>query len=190
MEYPMNKTSVKNISNIIHNRGDLFKIAKTRISSLPHNCNVIIPHVCNNIGVFGGGFSGAVSNAFPIVKENFMLLGTKSKLGYVQFVSVSKDITNHNALVIANMIAQNGTISKNNPRPLNYEYLVKCMVDVRKYAEALQQSSEQNIEIHCPKFGSALAGGNWLFIEDLISDIWKNIPVFVYTYQAKPKYVK
>lgn len=64
------------------------------------------------------------------------------------------------------------------------------MVDFRKYAETLQESSEQKVGIHCPKFGSGLAGGNWLFIEDLISDIWKNIPVFVYTYQAKPKYVK
>lgn len=171
-------------SNLAYSTSDIFTVANTRVFSSTLNSNVIIPHVCNNIGVFGGGFSGSVAMNFPIVKENFLLLG-KPKLGYVQYISVSKNKINHNTLVVANMIAQNGTISKKNPRPINYEYLVKCMIDVRIYAENLQKTSEQNVEIHCPKFGSALAGGNWLFIEDLIYDIWKNLPVFVYSYEKK-----
>jgi hypothetical protein len=36
------------------------------------------------------------------------------------------------------------------------------------------------VQIHAPKFGCGLAGGNWNFIQDLITDIWKNIQVFVY----------
>lgn len=178
------------MSNISYHKLDIFGIAKDRILSQTSGCNVIIPHVCNNVGVFGGGFSGAISARFPIVQENFYLLGNKTKLGYVQFISVFKNSLTHNELVISNMIAQNGTISKKNPRPLNYEYLVKCMLEVRKYAEDLKQKSEQNVEIHCPKFGSGLAGGNWLFIENLIDDIWKNLPVYVYSYQQKQKYVK
>jgi hypothetical protein len=174
----------KNKSNITVRNGDLFKMAKDRVLSPTFNCNVIVPHVCNNIGVFGGGFTRSLDEVFPIVKENFMLLGNKTKLGYVQFVSVLKEKTNRNQLVIANMIAQNGTINKNNTRPINYEQLVKCMIDVRRYAEIIKESSEQNVEIHCPKFGSSLAGGNWLFIEDLIHDIWKNINVFVYSSKA------
>jgi hypothetical protein len=83
-------------------------------------------------------------------------------------------------LIFANMIAQNGTISQNNPRPLNYEALVKCMVDVRNY---IQSSDKDKVQIHCPKFGSGLAGGNWSFIKDIIDDVWKNNIVYIYTLQ-------
>jgi hypothetical protein len=38
----------------------------------------------------------------------------------------------------------------------------------------------EKVEIHCPKFGSGLAGGNWAFIEDLIEDIWGKYSVTVY----------
>jgi hypothetical protein len=36
--------------------------------------------------------------------------------------------------------------------------------------------------IHCPMFGSKLAGGDWLFVEKLIEDCWlrAGIPVFVH----------
>ena len=59
---------------------------------------------------------------------------------------------------------------------------MKCMVDFRKYAETLQESSEQKVGIHCPKFGSGLAGGNWNFITNLIEDIWTSQKDFVYNY--------
>lgn len=183
--------TAKKISNITYITGDIFSVSKSRISlSSTIGANVIIPHVCNNIGVFGGGFSGSISNEFPIVRENFYLLGKKTKLGYVQFISVLKNTQNHNSLIVANMIAQNGTIGKDNSRPLNYEYLVKCMTDVRNYSENLKQSSEQNVEIHCPKFGSGLAGGNWNLIEYLIEDIWSNQKVFVYSYPHKSGFKK
>ena len=42
--------------------------------------------------------------------------------------------------------------------------------------------SSDKIEIHCPKFGSGLAGGNWHFIENLIEDIWTAYFVTVYNY--------
>jgi hypothetical protein len=39
-----------------------------------------------------------------------------------------------------------------------------------------------NATIHCPLFGSKLAGGDWLFVETLIEDCWLRvgIPVFVH----------
>jgi hypothetical protein len=40
---------------------------------------------------------------------------------------------------------------------------------------------ENTVQIHAPKFGSGLAGGNWNFIEELIKDIWLNIPVMIYS---------
>jgi hypothetical protein len=42
--------------------------------------------------------------------------------------------------------------------------------------------NNENIEIHAPKFGSGLAGGNWNFISDLIEDIWGKYNVFIYNY--------
>jgi len=39
---------------------------------------------------------------------------------------------------------------------------------------------DQSVQIHAPKFGCGLAGGNWNFVSELIRDIWSNIPVFIY----------
>lgn len=164
-------------------RGDLFDHVN-KIPRLGNNgSSIIVPHVCNNINLFGAGFANEVSKHYPSVKENYHLLGSnflKNNLGYVQFVEVYKDQTYNHRLVFANMIAQNGTISKNNTRPLNYFALVNSMVLVSKYID--QKFGKDNaVQIHAPKFGSGLAGGNWQFIENLIQDIWSNIPVYVYT---------
>ena len=79
------------------------------------------------------------------------------------------------------MIAQNGTISPKNPRPLNYGALAFCMTDVRQYCNSLKDNIEYGkVEIHAPKFGSGLAGGDWFFIQELMLDIWKNLDTFIY----------
>jgi hypothetical protein len=163
---------------------DIFDICLERVSQGFYGSTVIIPHVCNNVGSFGGGFTGSIEKRFPLVSKNFELLGKSPKLGYVQYVSVLKKEPYGHELIVANMIAQNGTISKKNPRPLNYEALTKSMIDVRSYVKSLDK---EKVEIHCPKFGSGLAGGNWLFINDLIIDIWNKISVTVYSY-PKNKY--
>lgn len=179
--------STKNKYKIITYHSNIFDTSQSRINSTNNGSSVIIPHVCNNIDVFGAGFAAAISNRYPIVKENFHLLGNKSKLGYVQYVSASKNKSYGYEIIFANMIAQNKTISNNNPRPLNYEFLVKCMIDVRNYAIKYIDDHDTNIEIHCPKFGSGLAGGNWNFIENLIQDIWGCFSVFVYSYEKKKR---
>jgi hypothetical protein len=173
----MVKTVQKN--NFSLRRGDLFDNITSYINQGNNGCSILIPHVCNNINAFGAGFAGAVARHFPIAKENYHLLGKQNVLGYVQFVEVAKNKNYDHKIVIANMIAQNGTISKNNQRPLNYYSLVRCMASVNNYCSQ-NFNNENKIQIHCPKFGCGLAGGNWNFIQDLITDIWKNIPVFVY----------
>jgi hypothetical protein len=144
--------------------------------------SVIIPHVCNNVDLFGAGFAAAVAATYPISKDNYHLLGKKflkDHPGYTQFIDVSYEKQYNRRLIIANMIAQNGVRSKNNPRPLNYAYLTKSMLEVKKFIN-INFDSENSVEIHCPKFGSGLAGGNWKFIEYLIEDIWNNIKVVVH----------
>lgn len=173
----LNKTS--NL-NIVY--GDLFEKIEDHLKAGNNGSSIIVPHVCNNINLFGAGFAAAVASHYPIVKENYHLLGNKflkDHLGYVQFIEVLKVSEYNHKLIFANMIAQNGTIGKNNPRPLNYFALVKCMSNIRKYI--LEHFKEDKVQIRCPKFGCGLAGGNWNFIENLIQDIWTDVPVLVYS---------
>lgn len=162
-------------------KGDIFHHSENRINAGQNGSHVIIPHVCNNINVFGGGFAADVAQRYPECKENFHLLGRNAKLGHVQFVKTREDNKYKFSLNVANMIAQNKLIGPNNPRPLHYGALVYCMNQVRAYAVNLMKQPDSNrVEIHAPKFGSGLAGGNWLFIEELINDIWGDINTFIY----------
>lgn len=177
------KTKLTKISNkIIYVKNkDLFTLAKDRIKSGYNGATVIVPHVCNNVNVFGAGFASYVASKFPNVKENFHMLGNKPKLGKTQFVICENDNEYKHSLVVANMIAQNGTVSPSNRRPLNYAALVYCMSEINTYIKGLKSINElSKIEIHAPKFGSGLAGGEWNFIEQLINDLWSDYTVFVY----------
>jgi hypothetical protein len=171
----------KNI-NYISNK-NIFDICLKTANSGNSSSSIIIPHVCNNVNAFGAGFALDIAQRYPLVKNNFHLLGKHARLGYVQFIEVFNDKKFDSQIIIANMIAQNGLINKNNPRPLNYGYLTHCMFKVASYIENInknKESTDRSTQIHCPKFGSGLAGGNWSFIENLITDIWSSHPVFVY----------
>lgn len=183
-EQNMNTNTVnKNTFNLVKNK-NLFDIAKTRILSGHNGNSIVIPHVCNNVNAFGAGFAGQIAYLYPQVKANFHLLGNKSKLGHTQFIVAETDTKYKHQMIFANMIAQNKLISPSNTRPLNYGALVYAMSQVRNYIKDLEKNIEsKKIEIHAPKFGSGLAGGNWSFIADLIDDIWNDIPVFIYTYK-------
>lgn len=175
---------------ITYKKGDLFTM-------LPTTSTVVIPHVCNNIGGWGSGFVVAVSNQWPkeckFASPEFQyrawfsqgewpvknmatlpyedpILPASFRLGEVQFAK-----TGSNNVTVANMIAQNGTVSKQNPKPIKYAALVSCMKKVADHCDGLRQ-------IHAPKFGSALAGGNWEFIEELIDELWcaRGLDVTVY----------
>lgn len=165
--------------NII--KGDLFDNIEQIVRAGNNGSSVVVPHVCNNIDLFGAGFAAETARHYPIVKENYHLLGKsflQNNLGYVQFVEVLSDKKYEHKLVFANMIAQRGIINKtSNPRPLNYLALVKSMVGVSQY---ISKNFDGDIQIHAPKFGCGLAGGNWKFVEELVNDIWVQQSVFIY----------
>lgn len=166
---------------IIYN--NLFNVVEQNIRAGYNGTNIIVPHVCNNVDSFGAGFTAGIAKHYPVVKENYHMLGShflKNNLGYTQFVEVAKDNKYGYKLIFANMIAQNGTISKLNTRPLNYYALVKSMASIKSYIQQNFNPKDSPVQIHAPKFGSGLAGGDWRFIEELIKDIWNNIPVFIY----------
>jgi O-acetyl-ADP-ribose deacetylase (regulator of RNase III) len=142
---------------------------------------VIIPHVCNNLGVMGSGVALALKNKWNIIEKEYKNIClnnkdyNKSILGKTDFVKVNDN------LIIANMIAQNNLFNNhNNTRPLNYRALAICMENVYKYCKQYK-----NFAIHTPKFGSLRSGGNWDFILELIEDFWlkRDVNVVVYKFQ-------
>lgn len=139
------------------------------VTNISPNNNTIIPHICNDQGLWGRGFVLALDRKWP---EPKMAYTHKSqfKLGSVGIVKVDDNIH------VANMIAQHRT-GRNRPRPpIRYGYLTDAMRQVAKLCR------EHKADIACPKFGSGLAGGNWHIIEQMIYEIWidNNIKVTVY----------
>lgn len=138
-------------------KGDLFEnIAKLKK-------DIIITHVCNDIGAWGSGFVVPLERTFPKAAQAYRDLhkerrgtGQTLRLGEIQLVSVAENRQ------VANMIAQHEVGGP--PRPIRYNALATCMDRVSDFVGGN--------EIHCPMFGASLAGGNWLFIEELIQDCW------------------
>lgn len=143
----------------------------------------IITHICNDIGGWGKGFVVAISNKWKSPEQEYRKWyksnnGKNSEttqfenlqnydknssefkfgLGNVQFIKVEED------LWIANMIAQRdiGKNSDGKP-PIRYRYLNECLKRVRKFAMAKQAN------IHMPRIGCGLAGGEWNKVAELIN---------------------
>jgi hypothetical protein len=142
--------------------GDLFEAIET----VDHP--VMIPHVCNNIGAWGSGFVVPLGQKYPESRKAYLELAKIQTLflGETHFVKVTPNV------VVANMVAQTGV--SRTIRALRYPALVKCMQQVAE--EALKIP---NCQIHTPLFGAGLAGGNWLFIEELIKDCWEEQGILV-----------
>lgn len=178
-------TRIQNEHKYILSNKNLFEVAESRIKAEQNGATVFIPHVCNNIDLFGAGFASSIADVYPEVKANYHMLGKnflRQNLGHSQIIKIKEDSKYKHSLYVVNMIAQNGIRNPNNIRPLNYAALVKSMVQVSQFIHMntgfLKQT--ENIEIHAPKFGSGLAGGNWNFISDLIDDIWGKFFVTIY----------
>lgn len=134
---------------------------------------IIIPHVVNNIGAWGAGFVLSIDKYFPEAKTKYRNMIGSYLLGEVIWDHYDNGI-------LANMVAQDNVFSKNNKKPIKYTALVKCMHVIANYTYSGRLGNPDYVEIHAPKFGSGLAGGNWDFIEELIEEIWGEFKVFVY----------
>lgn len=181
----------KNTPFILNNK-DIFEEIHKRVSAGNDGSTVFVPHVCNNIDLFGAGFAAQVADRYPSVKADYHMLGKvflKNNLGYSQILKIFEDQKYKHKLYFVNMIAQNGIIGQNNTRPLDYYALVRSMSSLSSFIQNKTgfSNGSEKIEIHCPKFGSGLAGGNWNFISDLISDIWGKYNIFVYNPKSNKK---
>ena len=130
---------------------------------------IFICHVVNCRGRFGAGFVVPLTKFFPQVRKEYLELYTTRGLvlGQTQFVKVQENP----AIIVCNMIAQ----TLGGERPLYYNHLASCM-------DAVARKVPEGEKVVCPLFGSSLAGGNSLFIQELMLDCWikRGIPVTVY----------
>jgi hypothetical protein len=158
---------------IIPIKNDLF----IGIKDNPHV--IIIPHICNDLGLWGKGFVIPLGQHFPKAKQDYQdYVDCQNKpaisndlMGDTVFTKIPPRV------IVANMIAQKGIGSD---KPIRYAALAKCMETVNKTAKMLKDKNI-NIEIHCPRFGSGLAGGNWVVIEEFINEIWRDWKTYVYS---------
>ena len=126
---------------------------------------VVIAHVCNDKRVMGAGIALAIAKKWPEVEDHYISAKT-CKQGQVQLILVEPGV------YVLNMIAQ--SLGKNSPSgiPLDYNQLDWCLEQAAIICDAL------NATLVGPRFGSALAGGDWEIIERLIEDKrFKNQPV-------------
>lgn len=134
-----------------------------------------IVHIVNDSYRMGSGFVVPLNKKWPETRSLYMS-DPNLKLGNTQFIQVMDNVW------VCNMIAQHGTVSADNPKPIKYAALANCM---RTIAEVCHRHIEP--EIVGPLFGSNLAGGNWDFIEELIQEIWSNIDVTIYKLNQNPE---
>jgi len=162
--------------------GDLFEA----ISG--NDKRIVIPHIVNSVGGWGSGFVLPLAKHFPMSEQEYRKWYKDGEiesygdivpfqLGKVQFVYGGRCIT------IANMVGQEGTgLGIDGRPPIRYSALAECMQEVAENARV------RRAEIHAPKFGSGLSGGDWSFIEELIKECWCDcdIPVTIYSLEEAP----
>lgn len=160
-------------------KGDLFaNLPERRKDSV-----IFVPHIVNNTKekVIGGGFTRPLITKWPIVKTRYKqysgILGNVDTI-VVEYLDEDDDL-GYETICVCNMYAQDGIISKDNPKPIKYEALVNCMVSLR------EQQITKNDRIVTIPFGGGLAGGTKEFIYELMEEIWAGFDVTVYDNQTK-----
>ncbi len=141
---------------------------------LKKNQKCIIVHCCNNIGVWGAGFTGSISKKWT--RPEAMYLKKKSYvLGNIELISVENNIQ------ICNMIGQRGVKSPSNPEPVNY----KAIEIGLKTLSAYMNLNKVKVLV-MPKIGCGLAGGKWTEIEPIIKEAFRKsrVTINVYSYEV------
>ncbi len=144
----------------------------------------LIVHICNDIGAWGAGFTGALDNKWEIV-GNFYRDWFENEnghfepmvLGDIQIIIAESDIQ------VCNMIAQCGVRTRNNTKPIDYKALRKCLERVSDHL-LLDSIGFDLPTIHMPRIGTGLAGGKWELIEPIIEEELSDFDVYVYTLEV------
>ena len=135
--------------------------------------NIIISHICNDIGTWGKGFVLAISKRWKEPAKQYKQWykeGEGFALGAVQFVAVEENVW------VANIIGQHKIYKDENGNPpIRYEAVKEGLQQVAEFAKKM------NAKVQMPLIGCGLAGGSWDEIEAIIEDtlLQKGVEVFV-----------
>jgi hypothetical protein len=148
--------------------------------TLPRNRKILLPHIANDAGIWGKGFTQVLDQHWPEIGKRFKAWTETIKstelepLGEVCF-----DFVQGSEVLVLSMVAQHKVFSAYNLKPIRYAALIRSMERVVEIGKGISCT-----EIHCPKFGAGLARGNWDFIQELIQEIWvdQNFDVTVYNF--------
>ena len=127
--------------------------------------NTIIVHVCNDVGKWGRGFTGAIDRNLGTGPRLAYLALPKHVLGETHFIR-------HDRCVVANMIAQRG-VGTGVVR-IQYEALATCLTSVASY---LDEYDLQHVIM--PRIGTGLAGGDWGQVLPIVEKTIGNYDVLV-----------
>ena len=143
----------------------------------------VIPHCCNTLGIMGAGVALALKKKWPIVYDVYKKLQKKS-FGGLQLGDICSAKVNEHIIVV-NMIGQDGVVSPDNPKPVKYWALLKCMEKIRANITNGLYKHKDNREyvVHTCKFGSGLAQGNFDLILELIKEQWIDYGIDVVIYE-------
>lgn len=166
------------MSSITYIVGDATQPVRTAYSGGYRVDKHIVCHVCNTVGGWGAGFTGAISKRWPQPEQEYRnrVIRRGRQLGDVDFVPVEAD------LIVANMVAQEGIgpDPKTGKPPIRYQALETCLLQVGGYA------ARANAAIHMPRIGCDRAGGSWSIVGRIIEATMcnKGVRVVVYDLQA------
>lgn len=138
---------------------------------------VIVAHVCNDVGRFGGRASVATAIAarWPHVRGRFLSWSRATpaadRLGQVVFVEAEPGIR------VANMVAQRGLPDRSNRRPLNLTALETCLQSVALVA---RDDTIGFMAVAMPRIGTGFGGHPWTEVEPAIARTLTDVPVTVY----------
>jgi O-acetyl-ADP-ribose deacetylase (regulator of RNase III) len=134
----------------------------------------IICHVCNNVGAWGAGFTGVLSQRWWEPERDYRAAFAsliKPQLGQVQLVRVES------GLYVANLIAQDGLPQYRRQTVLDYRALRHCMKWLAQYADS-------GWSFHMPRIGCGLSGGRWADVSAIVAEELGAFHVTVYDLPA------
>ena len=97
--------------------------------------NIIIPHICNDIGAWGKGFVLALSKRWKAPEKQYKLWYQEKEgfvLGAVQFVQVEENIW------VGNIIGQHKIQEEKGIPPIRYEAVREGLEKVASFAQEKQ----------------------------------------------------
>jgi len=152
--------------------GDLFQAIRD-IKSV-----VVIAHCCNDVpgGAWGAGFVVPLARHFPLSRDWYFKWAKEDtfQLGNIQIVDVAEN------RIVCNMIGQHGVGWSGGKPPIRYDAIESCLDKLYLRLETAKLLDK--VQLHCPAFGSNLAGGDFSLISLMIQHLWcdRGLPTTIY----------